>query len=165
MKTTILLSVLMITMTSFELRHSEIDSKQKLGLQMIDALRHPTSDAFSSAIPTLEEFHRLMDRNQSLYGENLQVAKSAFEQQYHGSLLPAIRRSFKDLISQGKKAGIDWNTIRLVSVDIEEDPTADFDVLPLTIVFTSKKKQYRINIDRALVIEGRWRISQFIKLE
>ena len=132
---------------------------------MLDALRQSSSDAFSAAIPTLEEFHRLMDQNQFLYGENLQMAKADLEQQYHESVLPAIRRSFRNVISQGQKAAIDWSNIKLVSVEVGAEPRADFDVLPVTIVFASKKEQYRIQIDKALVIGGQWRTSQFMRLE
>lgn len=161
----ILLTVLMISITAFELRHSEVDAKEKIGLQVVTALQRSSVHEFSALFPTLSDFHGLMLRNAELYGTNLTEAAREFEKEFENVLYPEFKRSFQRILEQGRRAGIDWRTIRLVSVEVPEGNDTDFSTAPMTITFSSGEKVYRLKVEKALMIDGEWKLSQYMSLE
>ena len=101
-----------------------------------------------------------MEKNSSLYGANLEAAKEEFEMQYTKEVLPAFNQSFKSIIAQGIKEGIDWSTIKLVGVEFnEESPAA-----PATITFSSNGKEYRLEFEKTILINGEWKVTQYARL-
>ena len=167
MKTTIIVivSIFMIAITSFKLYSTGVESKEKIGQQVITALQHSSAHEFSALFPTLADFHALMVRNSELYGQNLSEAARAFEKEYEHELYPAFKKSFERIILEGKEAGIDWRTIQLVSVDVPENVEGDFAAVPMTITFNARGKKYYLEIEKVLVINGKWKISHYINLK
>ena len=167
MKTTIsltLLTITMITVTAFALRHS-VDAKEKIGLQVITALQRSSLHEFSAMFPTVADFHGLMMRNSELYGVNLNEAAREFEKEFAYVLFPEFKKSFERIIHEGKEAGIDWRTAQFVSVEVPEEIESDFAAVPMTINFRAQGKEHRLKIEKALVIDGHWKLSQYISLE
>jgi hypothetical protein len=101
-----------------------------------------------------------MEKNSSFYGANLEEAKEEFEMQYTKEVLPALNQSFKTIIAQGIKEGIDWSTIKLVNVEFNEQSSA----APATITFSSNGKEYRLEFEKTLNINGERKVSQYVKL-
>lgn len=168
MKTTIpliLLTVLMVTITAFEMRHSAVDAKEKIGLQVVTALQRTSAHEFSALFPTLADFHALMLRNSELYGVNLTEAAREFEKEFESVLFPEFKNSFERILSEGRRAGIDWRTIRLVSVEVPEGVNAEYASAPMTITFMSKEKAFHLKVEKALMMNGEWKLSQYISLE
>lgn len=166
MKTVILVtSVIMIALVSFALHKPEIESKEQIGLQVITALQRGSSHEFSALFPTLADFHAVMLRNSELYGKNLEEASREFQKEFEGVLSPAFKNSFETIRRKGVEAGIDWRTVKLVSVDIPEVIRPDFSAVPMTITFSAQGKEHRLNIEKAFVMDGRWKISQHITLD
>jgi hypothetical protein len=167
MKTTIIatVAIIMIAITSFKLYSSEVASKEEIGLQIITALQHSSVHEYSALFPTLADFHTLMLKNSELYGKNLSQAALDFEKEYEYHLYPAFKESFLRIIREGHLAGVDWRTIQLKSVEVPEMIDSDFAAVPMTITFTSQGKEYRLKIEKALIMNGKWKISHFISLE
>jgi len=160
-----LLTALMITITAFELRHSEVDAKEKIGLQVITALQRSSKHEYSALFPTLSDFHGLMLRNAELYGTNLTEAAREFKKEFESVLYPEFRNSFQRILEEGRRAGIDWRTVRFVSVEVPQGIDSEFATAPMTITFTAKKKIYHLKVEKALMIDGEWKLSQYITLE
>jgi hypothetical protein len=168
MKTAIVLTILtvfMTTITAFELRHSEMDAKEKIGVQVIAALQRSSAYEFSALFPTLADFHGLMLKNSELYGKNLTAATREFEKEFGDVLYPKFTGAFQRILEEGRSAGIDWRTIELVSVEVPEDVATDFASVPMTITFAAGKKIYHLKVEKALMFDGEWKLSQYIALE
>lgn len=165
MKTSILLTIIMMTIASFELHHSEIEAKEKIGLQVISALQRASADEFQALFPTLSDFHALMQRNSELYGKNFTEAAREFEDEFRRVVYPEFSGSFQRILEEGRRAGIDWRTIQFVAVESAVEPREEFSVVPITIVFQAQGKTHRLHVEKALMINGHWKISQYLRLE
>ena len=167
MKTSIIVTIalIMIATTSFQLYRTEAEPKEKVGLQVITALQHASVHEYSALFPSMADFHALMTKNAELYGKNLSEAAREFEKEYDLELYPAFEESFERILLEGKQKGIDWRTVRLVSVEAPEEIVGDFASVPMTITFTAQGKDYRLNIEKVLVMDGRWKVSHFIHFE
>ncbi|HEX6226483.1 MAG TPA: hypothetical protein VFZ52_18815 [Chryseolinea sp.] len=164
-KSIIILSFLTMTISSFktitEYRIAKSDAAaERMAVSVVNALRHRSLQEYTELFPSVEAFHQIMEKNASFYGENLAEAKEEFEVNYTLNVLPALNQSFKTIIAQGLKEGIDWSTIKLISFELNEQ-TAD---APSTIAFSSNDKKYRLEFDRTLHINGEWKVSQYVKL-
>ena len=161
----ILLTAIMISITAFELRHAEVDAKEKIGLQVVTALQRSSGHEFAALFPTLADFHGLMLRNSEMYGVNLTEAAREFEKEFELVLYPEFKSSFERILREGRQAGIDWRSIQFVSVEVGEETPAAFAAVPMTIHFTAGGRAYRLRIEKALMIDGDWKLSQYISLE
>lgn len=113
----------------------------------------------------LADFQALMLKNSELYGQNLSEAAREFEKEYDYELYPAFRKSFENIVKEGKEAGIDWRTVQLVSVEVPEKVEGDFAAVPMTIAFNAQRKEHRLKIEKVLVLNGKWKISHYIGFE
>ncbi len=165
MKTSILLTVIMVTVTSFGFYYSESDAKETIGLQVITALQRSSVHEFSALFPTVADFHALMVSNAELYGENLGEAAREFEKEFELVLYPQFQRAFETILREGKAAGIDWRTIELVSVEVPDAKKAEFTSGPMTITFDAQGKTHKLQVEKALLINGDWKLSQYMHLE
>jgi hypothetical protein len=136
----------------------------QMGTRLVEALRNASSEQYVSLFPTVSEFDETMTEKSRLYGENLAEAKEEFARDYISNLIPQVKESFEAVLAQGREKGIDWRTIRYVGIEIEAEPAQRFGTAPATIVVASGPKEYRIKLDRALMVNGQWKVSQFIKL-
>ena len=155
----------MIGLVSFALHSPDIESGEKMGLQVITALQRESPNEFSALFPTLADFHGLMLRNSELYGKNLEEASKEFQKEFETVLSPSFRNSFEAIRKEGIRMGIDWRTAKLVSVEVPENLQYAYSVVPVTIIFQAGKEEYRLKIEKAFVISGRWKISQLMTLE
>lgn len=165
MKTSILLTVIMVTVTSFGFYYSESDAKVTIGQQVITALQRSSAHEFSALFPTIADFNALMLRNAELYGENLSEAAREFEKEFELVLYPQFQRSFESILRQGKAAGIDWRTIELVSVEVPDAKNGEFTSGPMTITFNAQGTTHKLKVEKALLINGDWKLSQHMHLE
>ena len=164
-KAILVTSVIMIGIVSFALHRPEIESGEKMGLQVITALQRGSSHEFSALFPTLADFHGLMLRNSELYGKNLEEASKEFRKEFESVLSPSFLNAFQKIRQEGIRKGIDWRTAKLVSVEVPDDLQYEYDVVPVTITFKAGEEQYRLQIEKAFIMSGRWKISQFLTLE
>lgn len=166
MKTTsIVLTALAMTMSSFTSTEPCIDAAGSLAAHVVTALKHTSIEEYTALFPTLHDFDKIMNQNAALYKGNLEAAKIEFEEEYMMKVLPALKESFASLISEGKKAGINWSEVTLTDVSQDEQPSQAFDALTCTLTLSSNRKQFRVKLDKVLVIDGEWKVTQFIKLE
>ena len=168
MKETIVLAfltIVMISITAFEFRVPEIEPEEKIGVRVLGALQQSSPDEFSALFPTLADFHLLMMKNSELYGKNLADAAREFEKEYDHELFPSFSSSFEKIVEEGNRLGIDWKTAKFVSADVQEKPANGFAVVPLSITFESAGKTHHLKIAKALIIDGKWKISQYITLD
>jgi hypothetical protein len=97
-----------------------------------------------------------MDDNEAFYGSNLAAAKEDFANTYNEELLPAVRRAYATLITEGETRGINWSDVSVVSVNIPGDAS-------MKITFSHGGKTFDLLVERSLVIEGKWKVSQYVR--
>lgn len=162
-KSIIILSALAMTLASFKsIQHNGLTdaAAERMAQNVVTAFQHRSLQEYTTLFPPVNAFYEIMEKNSAFYGENLEEAKKEFGMQYTRDVLPALNQSFKSIISQGKKAGIEWSTIKLVSVDLGQEGSG----APATITFSSNGKEYRLKFERALFINGEWKVSQYLTL-
>ena len=171
MKTIICSTILLVTMTSCNVDPSptyqpaaSVYSSKAMAEQVITALQHMSSQEYVALFPTLQEFHQMMEKNSLFYGEFLSAAKQEFTTTYESHLITTVKESFDRIIREGNKKGIAWNTIRFERIESSETVKQQFAEAQVAIVFTANEKRYRLSLEKALIMNARWKVSQFIKL-
>jgi hypothetical protein len=168
MKTSILITF--ITMTFFSFIPSTPDHRinhkasQDLAAQVVNALQQSSSSAYADLAPSVEDFKMIMADNAELYGGHLAEAQEVFVADYLMKTMPAVKESFEKILDNGRRRGIDWSNITLVSwetIDLVETPLTS---APFVIAIESGGKIVRIEIEKALYIGGHWHVSQYVKL-
>lgn len=147
-----------ITLTSFTtdrlsdtFRPAEITARG-----LVAALRQSSETKFVALFPTLSDFLRQMDANQAFYGSNLEAAKAEFTETYVDELLPAVRRAYATLLAEAEKRGINWTDVNIQSVQILKSG--------FTISLEQGDKKFDILVEKALMIDGRSKVSQHVTL-
>lgn len=139
-------------------------AEEQFALRVIAALQLNSSSEYAALFPSLSDFHALMDKNAVLYGNNLDAAKEDFAKQYHNRAVPAVYEAFEDVIRQGKTLQINWNAVGFIKTELAEQPANNVSTVPFNIVFSSNGKQRRIQIERAMLVNGEWKTSQFVRI-
>ena len=159
----IVLSTLVMTLSSFKtIGNTEPGdaAAERMALSIVHALQHNSLEEYTSLYPSLISFYEIMEKNAAYYGKNLDEAKRDFEIQYHRQVIPALNQSFHAIITKGKTAGIDWKSIKLVSIALGEETSNS----SATITFTSNNKEYRLKFHKALFIDGEWKVTHYADL-
>lgn len=168
MKLYILLTLIPMTLASFTTHpiRKPVTAKasQEMATQLIKALQSGSVDAYVQLVPSLADFKKVMEENSALYGNNLIAAQQAFEHDYTATLLPAVRNSFEEVMAEGKRRGIDWKQVSLVSWETIDPIEQGLSPAAFVIAIEAQNKIYRIEIEKAFYWQGQWKASQFIKL-
>jgi hypothetical protein len=165
MKTTLttLVAVSMV-MTSFDTVHDADLAANRMALQVVSALHKSSIYHYSTLYPPVEAFYELMEENTALYGSNFEEARAVFTNDFQTKVVPAMNNAFEAVLSQGKKAGIDWRTIKFERVECNETEK-ELNFAPVTIVFSANNKEHKLVIDKAIYFKGQWKVSQYISLQ
>lgn len=164
MKTTLLtLIAVFMVMTSFDTRYDADVAANRMALQVVSALHKSSAFHYSALYPPVEAFYQLMEENTALYGRNFEEAKAVFTNDFQNKVVPAMNKSFEEVLVQGKKSGIDWRSIKFerVECNVTEKELA---FAPITIVFSTNNKEHKLVIDKAIYYNGQWKVSQYISL-
>jgi hypothetical protein len=164
MKTTLitLIAVLMV-MTSFDTKNNADVAANRMALQVVSALHKSSSFHYRALYPPVEAFYELMEENTALYGANFEEAKAVFTNEYQAKVIPAMNKSFEEVLSQGKKSGIDWRSIKFERVECTATEQ-ELAFAPISIVFSANSKEYKLLIDKSIYYNGQWKVSQYISL-
>lgn len=149
--TTLTLSSFTTDRTNDNLRPAEVTARG-----LVTALRQQSEAKFIALFPTIAEFQRQMDANASFYGSNLEAAKADFAKTYATELLPAVRRAYATLTEEAERREINWSDVTVESVAI-----TDLNVINIT--FEQNGSKFHLLIERSLMIEGKWKVSQYVK--
>jgi hypothetical protein len=133
---------------------------QKLANHIVDALQRQSAETFVALFPTVEEFYAMMEKNAKVYGPFLQDAQLEFAHDYMRNLIPSLHDSFTALLAAGAARGIVWHELSLVSVHVNERGKNQ----SVTLVVASGGNEHKIILEKPLWIDGRLKISQFVKL-
>lgn len=162
------LFLITMTLVSFTTNPSRkpvnANASQELATQLIKALQSGSADAYLLLIPSLADFKKVMEENSAFYGNNLIAAQQAFARDYSATLIPAVRNSFEGLIAEGKRRGINWKQVSLVSWETNNAIEQGLSPAIFVIAIEAQNKIYRIEIEKAFYWQGQWKASQFIKL-
>lgn len=168
MKTILILTMITMTFISFiptkvenRINHKE---SQDLASQVVNALQQTSSSAYADLAPSIEDFKMIMTENADAYGDHLTEAQESFAVDYLKNTMPAVKKSFDALINDGKRRGIDWSKVKLISWETFDLVEAPFISAPFVIAIESGETIFRVEIEKALYIHGRWRVSQYVKL-
>lgn len=170
MKTIISLSALTLILTAFMPNTTILEKKKTIGtsVQMAEhvmtALKKSSSAEYVSLFPSLADFQDMMKQSSEIYGSYLPEAQREFATRYEDKLVPAVKESFEGLIREGKEKGIEWNRVKYIGTETGEQSRGRFAPVPVTIIFSANGVEHKIIIERALVIDGQWKVSQFLKL-
>ena len=171
MKTIICSTILFLTIASCNVDPSptyqpaaSAYSSKEMAEQVITALQHMSSQEYVALFPTLQEFHQMMEKNSLFYGEFLSAAKQEFTTTYESHLVTDVKESFDRIIREGNKKGIVWNAIRFERIESPEIMKQQFAQAQVAIVFTANGKKYSLSMEKALIMNAQWKVSQFIKL-
>ena len=145
-------------------KKKRITTSEQMAERIVSALQHLSSKEYASMFPSIEDFNDMMKESSEIYGTYLTDAQREFANNYEHKLIPTVEHAFDLIIEEGRAKGIEWNSIRYVSIEQNEHPKNRFSPVPITIVFSANGVEHRIYIERALVINGQWKVSQFIKL-
>lgn len=169
MKTAIILSSLTLTATSFVKNPSISDeasstpSSNRMAQKVLESFQHSSRSEYMKLFPTLEDFYELMQEHSGVYGNNLNEAKKEFASTYTEKVVPALNASFDRIVREGEERGISWKAIHYAHVEQDEVSQHAFTTAPVTITFYSEGKEHRLRIEKALMVKGQWRVSQFVK--
>ena len=169
-KTIIAIAALSLILTAFKTntmvieKKKRITSSEQLAEQVVAALKEASANEYVQLFPSLSEFKDVMKESGEIYGAYLDDAQAEFAGNYERKLIPTVKRSFDELLWDGKNKGIDWSAIRYVGIELSEQPQHRFSPVPVTIVISANGKEHRIKIERALVMNGEWKVSQFLTL-
>jgi hypothetical protein len=159
----IVLSTLVMTLSSFKtIKNVEPGdaAAERMAQSVVGALQNNSLEEYEVLYPSLASFYEIMEKNAGYYGKHLDEAKRDFELQYHRKVIPALNQSFDALITKGKNAGIDWNTIKIVNIALGKETSNS----SATITFTSNYKEHRLVFHKALFINGEWKVTQYADL-
>ena len=137
-------------------------SSEQFATGLIAALSSPTIDHFEALLPGVDEFHTVMEQNKELYGDNLGEAKQEFEDEYNHKFMPAVLDSYNAVRQKAASEGISWSKVSHLRVYVDEDATSDNN--RITIYFSADGQVRRLVVDKAVKLNGRWRIADRIKL-
>jgi hypothetical protein len=163
MKTIIILAIVIIGTAALPNPYVSKSASEQMGQRVAASLQQASPEAFTSLFPTLQEFHQIMDENATLYGSNLNEAKEEFAIRYINEIAPSVKQSFQDLLHEGNEKGIDWSTVTYERVEYNA-PKYNLVTTPFVVIIKTKEKEYSINIEKAFVLRGEWKVSSEIKL-
>ncbi len=123
---------------------------------MIAALQHESAHDYAALLPTTTELSQLVEDNQEFYGSQLMEAKADLERSYNTNTIPEMKRTFQQVIEEGRNRGIEWDKIKLETVKFGATENE------IHIIFNYKGAYYQIRLEKALRIRGEWRATQFI---
>lgn len=162
MKSFTILTLFSMLSTGFQNSVSFKNAPEETGSSVISAFKKSSIEEYSALLPTLSEFHQIMDANDKLYGGFLTEAKREFAVRYEQEIIKSVKASFKTVLAEGNKRGINWQNVEFVRVKSgtpgKENP------VQLDIVFREKEKEYTLRIANAFIWQGQWRVTQFIEL-
>jgi hypothetical protein len=162
MKSFTILTLLSMLSTGMQSNLSLTNSPEEIASNVIHALRTRSIKEYTAMLPTLSEFHQIMDANDKLYGGFLTEAKRDFAARYEQELIPSVKEAFTSVIAEGSKRGIDWQNIEFVRVK-KLDLQGHENHAQLDVVFREKGKEYTLRIENAFIWRGQWKITQFIE--
>ncbi len=162
MKTSIFLTAMTITLTSFTANVNT--SAEQIGRKVLSALKHASPTEYASLYPTLADFHSMMEEHADIYGTSLNDAKNEFAITYAKMIIPAMDESFDRMIKEGKELGIDWANIQYQRVEHGIMPKGKFGTTTITLVFLANEEEYRIVLEKALVIGAQCKVSQYVRI-
>ena len=162
MKKSIFTFALLATMSA--IAHPLTDIAVNLTAQkLVEVLRSASPDGYVALYPSVQEFHNLMKANASVYGPNLKEAQEEFETQHNTKMLPSLKASFAALIKEGEAKGIVWSEVEFLSTEAGKHPGGDLSTATFTLAISHNGKVYGIVIDNALLLNGKWHVSKYIR--
>jgi hypothetical protein len=143
---------------------SRIHSSKKLSLEIIRAVADQSESEFLALLPSVNDFHSIMAANAGVYGEHIAEAQKEFSTVYATQVVPEARKAFTNLLQQAERYSIDWRTIEVTGIDAGDGPHGTLSFVTVSIHFLSKGKPYSLVVDKSLVWNGQWKVSQYIRL-
>lgn len=132
----------------------------QLAIAIADALRRESAEQYTALFPSVGEFQSIMRVHTKEYGPYLKDAQDEFAIEYTQSLLPAVKESFEMLMKDGKDRNIQWSTVQVSRVEVLSDSPER----SLSIVITSGGKEFKLEVEKIISLNGQLRVSQFVKL-
>jgi hypothetical protein len=139
-------------------------ASQELAQQLVDALKQKSADSYAQLIPSLNDFNNLMKEHSFVYSNHLAEAQKSFAVDYENTLVPAVKNSFDQLLADGIEKGIQWNEVSLLNWETVDHVEEQFAPVPFSIVIEAQGKIFKIEIQKAFYLNGKWKVSQFVKL-
>jgi hypothetical protein len=163
MKSFTILTLFSMLSTGIQNTNSVRNATEQAASNVVHAFQSRSVEAYRALLPSLSDFHHIMDENRGLYGEFLAEAKREFAIQYEREVIPSAQEAFNAVIAEGNKRGIDWQAVEFVRVTKSENEPAQRPIR-LDIVFRSAEKEYTLRIENAFIWNDQWKVTQFVEL-
>lgn len=168
MKMFLTFSLLAIALTAVR-AHSKpanfgIDTPEELGKEVLESLRHQSVIKYAQLFPSLKEMHQLMEEHANIYQVFLNIAREDFAMTYQKKVIPEMEAAFNSILKKGNEKGIEWSSIEFISA-IEEKGAENSRISSMNIVFSSKGTKYQLVLEKVLITDGQWKVTQFINFK
>lgn len=169
MKAYLIITLITMTLSSFVVspeieKPANAKASKELAHQVVNALKQKSAESYVALIPSLADFNKIMKEHAAVYGKHLAEAQKSFAMDYENSLVPAVKNSFDQLIADGIEKGIQWNEVTLLNWETANPAEDQFAPVTFSIVIESQGKIFKIEIKKAFYLNGKWKVSQFVKL-
>lgn len=142
-----------------EMVSADVDAAaQRLAEKLISTLQRDNAD-YLTLCATSEMFTDLMANSAELYGGHVTEAKRDFVMRYENNVLPAIRDMVRSIRDDGKRKGIDWKNVKISKVSLNEE-----NGYHLTLQLDSNGTAFRIVLEKILLFDGEFKITQYGEL-
>ena len=88
-------------------KKKRITSSAQMAERVVAALKESSANEYVELFPSLSEFTDMMKERSEIYGSYLNEAQHEFAGNYENKLIPSVKRSFDELIWEGKNSGIE----------------------------------------------------------
>ncbi|MEQ8686890.1 MAG: hypothetical protein RIG68_08175 [Imperialibacter sp.] len=151
----------------FATAHSPEEEKgtaaENLGRQILSSFQNKSIKEYYHLFPSLEELHGLMMANSEAYSVFLDVAKKDFAKVYQKRIKPEIESAYLRTFYAGCELGIEWSEVIFVGAYETEAPRAD-GTNSLVIEFLYGQKNYKLLVEKVMMLSGEWKTTQYITL-
>jgi len=139
-----------------------VSTSEQFAIGLISALSNSSIDHFEALLPTLDEFQSAMDQNREIYGGNLDAAKQDFSDVYNHTFMPSVLDSYNAVRQQAASQGISWSKVSFLRVTMDEEASSPN--RSITIYFSANGQVRRLFVEKAVMLNGQWKIADKISM-
>ena len=143
------------------------NSAEELGKGAIMALQQHSAEQYLHLGFSSDDFQTFMGQEAKAFNLDPQSYSKEAASNYENFFLPEMKKSFEKINQQGLALNIRWSDVKFINVEATAnmDKESSIAITPLAINFSYLGKNAQLLIKKAIVINGKWMISQFAELK
>ncbi len=143
------------------------NSAEQLGKGVITALQQHSQERYLELGLSFNDFQTFMEMEAKAYKMNPEKYKQETDKNYQDYFIPELKKSFELIDQQSRSLNIRWEDAKFISVETASDVNKEREITiaPIEINFSYHGKNAQLLIKKAIVMNGKWMISQFTELK